>query len=317
MKNNDTQIGRPAVLYRETKANIEAFTSLVGGEVAYATDTGEDGVYDAVGSAWVWGRAGGGGGGSSDGWTAYSTVVPTRTAADDPVYTLQFAGVDLTTGANALYEGMPIKWTQNSIVRYGWICDTPTFSTNTTAKIITRLDGSSTDYDVLDTSTYAISDFYFGLPKQPGLGMPILDSVWTLQTTDANACTKTSPTTSVWYGGTGLSPTGPSLDFPIGAWNFEFGGRVSLTLPSASNAGARLTLSSANNSESNADYTFNAAFSSIVSIGVPCFKTGYIKVTSKTTHYLNVLTGSASASSIVLQGNTMKSVIRIVLAYLK
>ncbi len=58
MKRNDVQLGRPAVLYADTKTNIEAITGLVGGEVAYATDTGEDGVYDAVGAAWVWGRAG-------------------------------------------------------------------------------------------------------------------------------------------------------------------------------------------------------------------------------------------------------------------
>ncbi len=61
MRKNDVQLGRPAVLYADTKTNIEALTGLVGGEVAYATDTGEDGVYDAVGAAWVWGRAGGGG----------------------------------------------------------------------------------------------------------------------------------------------------------------------------------------------------------------------------------------------------------------
>lgn len=40
--------------YRNTKANIEALTGLVGGETAYATDTGESGYYDAVASEWVW-----------------------------------------------------------------------------------------------------------------------------------------------------------------------------------------------------------------------------------------------------------------------
>ena len=44
-----------AIRYRDTKANIEALTGLVGGEVAYATDTGEEGHYDAVGAAWDWG----------------------------------------------------------------------------------------------------------------------------------------------------------------------------------------------------------------------------------------------------------------------
>lgn len=61
MIKNDRQLGAPFGLFSDTKANIEALTGLTGGETAYATDTGEDGVYDAVGSAWVWGRSGGGG----------------------------------------------------------------------------------------------------------------------------------------------------------------------------------------------------------------------------------------------------------------
>jgi len=50
--------------YIDTKAAIEALTGLVGGERGYATDTGEEGHYDAVTSAWNWG--GGGGGGAVD-----------------------------------------------------------------------------------------------------------------------------------------------------------------------------------------------------------------------------------------------------------
>lgn len=67
MIKNDRQLGAPFGLFSDTKANIEALTGLTGGETAYATDTGEDGVYDAVGSAWVWGRSGGGGGGTPAG----------------------------------------------------------------------------------------------------------------------------------------------------------------------------------------------------------------------------------------------------------
>jgi hypothetical protein len=61
MKKDDRQYGWPLGLYQNTKANIEALTGTTGGEIAYATDTGEDGVYDAVAAGWVWGRAGGSG----------------------------------------------------------------------------------------------------------------------------------------------------------------------------------------------------------------------------------------------------------------
>jgi hypothetical protein len=65
MIKNDRQLGTPFGLFSNTKANIEALTGLTGGETAYATDTGEDGVYDAVAEEWVWGRSGGGGGGGT------------------------------------------------------------------------------------------------------------------------------------------------------------------------------------------------------------------------------------------------------------
>ena len=96
----------------------------------------------------------------------------------DPAYWMQFAGVDLTT---TLYFGMPIKWTQNSIVRYGFICTTPSYSGgNTKFMVLTRCDGTSADYDLLDTGTYAVSAFYYGLPKLPGLGFPISNDAWKL-----------------------------------------------------------------------------------------------------------------------------------------
>lgn len=56
MIKNDRQLGKPLGLFQNTKDNIEALTGLTGGEIAYATDTGEDGVYDAVSAGWVWGR---------------------------------------------------------------------------------------------------------------------------------------------------------------------------------------------------------------------------------------------------------------------
>lgn len=71
MIRNGKILGKPLVHFRDTKANIEALTGLVGGEEAHATDTGENGYYDEVATAWVWG--GGGGTGGSGG--AYQRVL--------------------------------------------------------------------------------------------------------------------------------------------------------------------------------------------------------------------------------------------------
>ena len=52
MRENDVQLGKPIVVYKDTKANVEALTSVVEGSYAYSTDTNEPGWYD--GAAWVW-----------------------------------------------------------------------------------------------------------------------------------------------------------------------------------------------------------------------------------------------------------------------
>ena len=58
MRENDIQLGKPIVVYKDTKANIEALTSVVQGSYAYTTDTNEAGWYN--GATWDWLGAGGG-----------------------------------------------------------------------------------------------------------------------------------------------------------------------------------------------------------------------------------------------------------------
>ena len=52
MRENDVQLGKPIVIYKDTQANIEALTSVVQGSYAYATDTDEPGWYN--GATWDW-----------------------------------------------------------------------------------------------------------------------------------------------------------------------------------------------------------------------------------------------------------------------
>jgi len=63
MKLRDRQYATPSILYRDSKANIEALTGMQSGAIAFATDTGQIGVYD--GTQWVWGNIGGGGTGAT------------------------------------------------------------------------------------------------------------------------------------------------------------------------------------------------------------------------------------------------------------
>jgi hypothetical protein len=52
MKHDDVQLGRPEIVYKDTKANVEAIASPVEGMTAEATDTHRMGYY--TGSAWLW-----------------------------------------------------------------------------------------------------------------------------------------------------------------------------------------------------------------------------------------------------------------------
>jgi hypothetical protein len=62
MKSKDIQLGKPNILYTNTKDNIEALSNPIEGMEAFASDINLPGYY--TGSVWVW-SGGGGGSGSS------------------------------------------------------------------------------------------------------------------------------------------------------------------------------------------------------------------------------------------------------------
>lgn len=255
--------------------------------------------------------------GSGDGWTAYSAVVPTRTVADDPTYTLQFASVDLT---GVLCEGMPIKWTQNGIVRYGWISSAPAFSTNTTITVLTICNNSSGDYDVLDTGTYTISNFSYGLPKQPGFGFPVDPSKWTIEVTDSTGRTQASPTQNTWYN---LGTTNCQIIGPIGRWLAEY-----MVSPYAVKANTNVltawaTLSTANNSESDTLMTAYVYIQGVATSGganmvvsAPIHRSKQLSLASKTTLYLNGKTSVTSVTTLGFDNSASPMVLRLTSSYL-
>lgn len=226
----------------------------------------------------------------NDGWTAYTAVTPTRTAADDPTYTIRFSGVDLT---GILQEGMPIKWTQNSIARYGWISSTPSYSGgNTSITVLTRLDSSSSNYDVLDTATYAISGFAYGRLKQPGFGFPIDREKWTLLITDTTDRTQSSPTAGTYY-----QPGSLGITVPIGQWRLGFVGVLSASVTNLQ-VSMQFILSTTTNSISDGQL---AGYQ--ISYGTTVVRTEQnvsrlITLAAKTSYNLLVYTGTTGVASL-------------------
>jgi hypothetical protein len=253
------------------------------------------------------------------GWISYTAVTPTRTAADDPTYTIQFASVDLTA---VLQEAMPVRWTQNSIIRYGWISSAPAFSGgNTSITILTRTDSSSADYDALDTGTYPITGFAYGLPKQPGAGMSVNPDHWDVIVTDTTAYTKTSPTQNAWYNAMDAGNL-PSIVAPLGLWEPAFFALGRNTTNTSSFLRTEVALSTSTSSVSDAALVAATSISAgYDGSGNLALVVGYsnvpkiLSVTSKTTYYLIIRSQSVSGS-LQVQGSSSTTVLRLRNKYL-
>lgn len=231
------------------------------------------------------------------GWTTYSTVTPTSGTLDDPSFELVFAGVDLTS---VIGLGMRIRITQ-STVKY-FIVTKIAFSTDTT---ITVYGGQ--DYDLVSTGTTAISAFAYSPYKAP-IGFPLEQSKWYVETINNGNSTQGSPTASQWYNLGSLN-----IVVPIGAWDAYYFCSGFMDKNVAGNANASMTLSTANNSESDSEWTTRVQGTSIDTIVSSMHARKYLEVTSKTTYYLNGMSDTTAASDSL--GN-QRVVIRIVSAYL-
>lgn len=246
---------------------------------------------------------------ANTGWTVYSAVVPTRQSADDPTYVLRFAGSDLLI---VLSVGMRFKLTQNSVVRYGVITKVEDISgENTDVTVITRCDSTWAGYDILDTATYPITDFNYSSTKAP-FGFPSEPSVWTIGISDANLLTQASPTADVWYNVGGLT-----IVTPIGAWKpytFVYG-QANRASPGEVNQ--EITLSTANNTESNKEFTI-AFYSNGASFfqGTLDLPMKDLQIAVKTTLYLNTKTQTSGITNIYYRGDYKPTIVKLVLAYL-
>lgn len=153
-------------------------------------------------------------------WWEYEDVIPTRLTSDYPRDVIRFANVDLTTGENAVYVGNRISYIQNSIRRYA-IVDAITYSGgNTDVAIMGYLSkiATPTNYQVLDTATYPISDVLFSVDDFPeGFTADVLDYTLEVNTTSLGAITP---------GNTNVNSSGFTLaNVPIGRWFIGWNGQ--------------------------------------------------------------------------------------------
>jgi len=228
-----------------------------------------------------------------DGWLSAGETW-TYASSDDPTYTVTISG-DKTSKYSA---GMRVKLTDSG-TQYFIITKVVYSDPNT---ILTLYGG--TDYDL---SGGAITNPYYSTQKAPQ-GFPLDPDKWTVEVTDTTQREQTSPAIDTWY-----NLGSVSIDIPVGVWVVEqslcAGGDKS-----GESVRCRTTLSTANNTESNSDFSTNfAGYGTLHSV---IFKSNKLTCASKTTYYLNTLTATASVTKIYNLNNLQKLFIRARYAYL-
>jgi len=237
----------------------------------------------------------------ASGWPVKITGTLTRDSADDPTYVMKIAGVDWT---DKLSLGMRIKWTQDGSVRYGIITKL-SFSTDT---LVTIYGG--TDYDMLDTETYAITNCFASHQKAP-LGFPLDPNKWLVELVDtATNRDQSSPSQNVWYNVGSLS-----LTIPIGVWRVSYRATIA-SYDTAVSHGVNITLSTSSNSESDYEMTCGSYTDSTGYMVESVMTEKVLTLTSKTTYYLIINTNEGGIDSIGITGVRGQTYIRAICAYL-
>jgi len=246
---------------------------------------------------------------SQDGWIAAQNQAGTAetwtyAAADDPTFTFTISG-DFTT---KYYAGMRIKLTQSTGgTKYFIVTKVAYSDPNTTVTVY-----GGTDYNL---ENEAITSPYWSMMKAPA-AFPLDPTKWTVITTDTNSNSQASPTATTWY-----NPGTTSITVPIGVWRINYQANIATDQAggTSSDSDVSITLSTANNSESDTDLTAQERFYNDTNqkvLNTTIIREKTLVLTSKTQYYLNVKTTIASANSIKVNGNVSKTIIRAISAYL-
>ena len=234
------------------------------------------------------------GGISAAGWVSLGQSL-TYASADDPTFTATCSGVDLTS---TLSVGMKLRVSQSTGGTKYFIITAIAFSTDTTLTLY-----GGTDYNL---ENEAISSPYYSAVKSP-YGFPLDPTKWTVEATSTGDSSQASPTQNTWYNlGT------VSLSIPIGVWYTRWEAAI---YRNKANCATQITLSTANNSESDADFTASQ-YETSAEMTMTQGREKVLVLAAKTSYYLNFRTTTASTTSISRVGSTAKTIIRAVCAYL-
>jgi hypothetical protein len=242
-----------------------------------------------------------------DGWISAGETW-TFSSVDDPTGIFTVSG-DVSSKYSA---GMRIKFTNGGNTIYGIITAVSYSSPNTSIKFLHQIDPTDNLALALMADS-AITANYYSTQKAP-YGFPLEPTKWSVQMSDANQVTQDSPTEGVWYNLGSLS-----LSVPIGCWNLSYFVNGEVVNTSATAVNINVTLSTANNSASDAEFLTNiyiGGASGTVVGWTPMNRSKIITVTSKTPYYLNAMSDLAGMNTIYFRGEKGSTIIRAICAYL-
>ena len=271
--------------------------ALLGGRLYFALD--EDKVYRDNGTSWdeMLDASGAGSGLPNSGWVALGETL-VYASADDPTYTVTCSGVDLT---GTLSVGMKLRVSQSTGGTKYFFITAISFSTDTT---ITLYGG--TDYDMANE---AISSPVYSIVKAP-FGFPLDPAKWTVEVTDTTERSQGSPTQNTWY-----NLGSVNIVFPIGTWRDAGYDAAAGMVSTAGNRIMQTTLSTANNTESDADFTARSGAAGAF-FGDTFSRRKTLVLAAKTTYYFNTRTLSTSVTTLYNTNDQAKLILSAVCAYL-
>lgn len=232
------------------------------------------------------------------GWTP-SAATWSYSSADDPTFVISI-NADVTA---LIQPGDRIKLTQTT-EKFFIVTAVGAYSGGAT--LVTVYGG--TDYDLANA---AISSPFYSHAKAP-FGFPVTSAKWTVTVTDTSLRTQSTPTINQWY-----NLGSASISIPVGVWNVSYSVYLYGTLASAGTIQPAVTLSTANNSESDAATTKVFAVTSATFDGVVVSLNEYlITAASKTSYYLNSAARNFALATLANSNDVSTLTIKAVCAYL-
>lgn len=225
------------------------------------------------------------------GWSPLNATL-TYASADSPTFVAN-TSIDLTS---VISVGMKIKLTQTTVKYF--------IVTAITSTIITLYGG--TDYTLANAT---ITLPYASSMKAP-YGFPLNPDKWTVTASFNTNVPQSSAGANTWY-----NLNSALIAVPIGLWKMEYSVIAQCGPGTSADRYLNVTLSTSNNSQSNAAYSNQFAQPTCTFSRFPFYKEFIFSTASKILLYLNTMSNVA-VESLSNLGNETPTIIKAVCAYL-